>query len=72
MLSTWDLAVRLQLKQKVEQLIAWAKERRTRSQRNPFVVLPPDHKVVPLDQAGPEQLLDAIAARAANSPKAQP
>jgi len=63
-LSGWNLAVRLQFKQKFEKLIAWAKERRTRGQRNPFVVLPPDNKVVPLDQVQPEQLLDAVAAQA--------
>jgi hypothetical protein len=58
-----DLADRIQLKPKIERLIAWAKERRGRRLKNPFVVLPPHGTPLPLDQAMPEQLLDAVAAQ---------
>lgn len=60
--ATVDLADRYHLREKLARLIAWAKERRARRLRNPFVALPPHDLKVPLDQAKPEQLLDAVAA----------
>jgi hypothetical protein len=56
-----DLADRILLKPKLDRLIAWAKERRAKRLRNPFVAVPPQNTPIPLDQAKPEQLLDAIA-----------
>jgi hypothetical protein len=56
-----DLADRIQLKPRLDRLIAWAKERRAQRLRNPFVAVPPQNTPIPLDQAKPEQLLDAIA-----------
>jgi len=63
--STWDLAQRIKLKEKIDKLIAWAKDRSARGKANPSVVLPPEGKAVPLDEAAPQQILDAIAAQAA-------
>ncbi len=64
-----DLVERLKLKSKFERLIAWAKERSARHQRNPFISLPPHGASVPLDQVKPEQLLDAVAALATRPPQ---
>ena len=64
-----DLADRLKLTPKFERLIAWARERRARGQKNPFLALPPHGTPVPLDQAKPAQLLDAVAALAPKPPQ---
>lgn len=52
-----------------DRLIAWAKHRRARRQRNPFIALPPHGTSLPLDQVKPEQLLDAVAAQAWKPPQ---
>jgi hypothetical protein len=57
------------LKPKIDRLIAWAKERRARRQRNPFIALPPHGTSLPLDQVKPEQLLAAVAAQAPKPPQ---
>lgn len=64
-----DLAERLKLKPKFERLIAWARERHARRQRNPFIALPPRGTPVPLDQVEPGQLLDAVGALAPKPPQ---
>ncbi len=51
---------RLELTKRCARLVRWAKERRARRQRNPFVVLPPQGVKTPLDQATPEQLAAAL------------
>ena len=56
-----DVNDRLELTKKCARLVAWAKERRARRQQNPFVVLPPHGVKTPLDQAQPEQLVNALA-----------
>ena len=71
-LAVWDLATRMQLKAKIDRLIAWAKERRARGQRNPFIVLQPDNKAVPLDEAPAHKILDVIAVQAKPAAKAKP
>lgn len=58
--NTLDVADRLKLKEKLTRLIAWAKERRARRRQNPFLILPPHGLKLPLDQAKPDQLLDAV------------
>jgi len=68
--STWDLAQRIKLKEKVDRLIGWAKGRSARHEVSPSVILPPDGQAVPLDKAVPQQILDAVAAQAA-APKNQ-
>jgi hypothetical protein len=68
-LAGWDLAVRMELKAKIDRLIAWAKERRARGQRNPFVVLQPGDQVVPLDEAPAHKILDVIGAQASRAVK---
>ena len=70
--NAFDLAARFKLKEKVQRLIDWAKARRKAGQRNPFVVLPPDNKIVPLDQAQPDRLTDALVAHANPHPTAKP
>jgi hypothetical protein len=62
--SSWDLAQRIKLKEKIDRLIGWAKARKARDNINPSVVLPPEGQAVPLDKAVPQQILDAIAAQA--------
>jgi hypothetical protein len=62
--SAWDLAQRIKLKEKIDKLIAWAKDRSVRGKVNPSVLLPPEGKAVPLDQAASQQILDAVAAQA--------
>lgn len=62
--ASWDLAQRMKLKEKVERLIAWARERRERGEPNPDIIFPLDARPLPLDQATPQQILDAIAAEA--------
>jgi hypothetical protein len=62
--SSWDLAQRIKLKEKIDKLIAWAKDRSARGKVNPSVLLPPEGKAVPLDQAASQQILDAVAAQA--------
>ena len=71
-LAVWDLATRMQLKAKIDRLIAWAKERRARGQRNPFIVLHPDHKAVSLDEAPAHKILDVIAVQAKSPAKDKP
>jgi hypothetical protein len=66
--STLDLADRMKLKSKLERLVAWAKERRSRRAKNPVIALPPHGVAVPLDQAKPEQLLAALDAQATKTP----
>jgi hypothetical protein len=63
--SAWDLAQRIKLKEKIDKLIAWAKDRSARGKVNPSVLLPPEGKAVPLDQAASQQILDAVAAQSA-------
>ena len=71
-LAVWDLAARMQLKAKIDRLIAWAKERRARGKRNPFIVLQPDHKAVPLDEVPAHKILDVIAIQAKSPAKDKP
>lgn len=59
--NSLDLADRFKLKDRCERLIAWAKARRARRKVNPFAAVPPNGKLISLDQASPEQLLEAIA-----------
>ncbi|MBL9128328.1 MAG: hypothetical protein JNL97_11800 [Verrucomicrobiales bacterium] len=59
-LAVWDLAARMKLKPRIERWITLAKERRARGQQNPFLALP-DQSQVPLDEARPEQVLDAVS-----------
>jgi hypothetical protein len=61
--SSWDLAQRIKLKEKIDRLIAWAKARSAQGKIIPTVVLPHEGSAVPLDQAAPQQLLDAIASQ---------
>jgi hypothetical protein len=60
--SVWDLAQRIKLKEKIDKLIAWAKDRSAHGKVNASVLLP-EGKAVPLDQAAPQQILDAVAAQ---------
>ena len=53
-------------------LIKWAKDRLEAGQRNPFIVLPPDNKIVRLDQARPDKLAAALAVHATSQPPAKP
>jgi hypothetical protein len=55
-----DLADRFKLKEKIDRLISWAKERRARGQRNPFAILPPNNKPVPLDDLRTSDLLNVL------------
>jgi len=60
-LATWDLAHRMELKDKVERLIDWAKRKK---QENPTLVItfsPSGIRVKYLDQTEPEEILDALA-----------
>lgn len=59
--NSLDLAERFKLKARCERLVAWAKARRARRKVNPFAAVPPNGKLIPLDQARPDQLLEAIA-----------
>lgn len=63
-----DLADRLKLQSKFDRLIAWAKERRAQASRNPFLAVPPSGASVPLAQAKPEQLLEAVAPQTPKPP----
>jgi hypothetical protein len=69
--SSWDLTQRIKLKEKMDRLIAWAKARAARHAINPSVMLPRSGQAVPLDQATPQQVLDAIAAQATAEEKGQ-
>ena len=67
LLATWDLAQRIRLKEKVDRLINWAKEKAKNTPAghpnlpiHPTVHLP-DGRVLPLDQLKPEELLDVLA-----------
>lgn len=62
--SAWDLAQRIKLKEKIDKLISWAKDRSASGKVNPSVVLLPEGKAVPLHEAAPQQILDSIAAQA--------
>lgn len=59
-LAGWDLTVRLKLKAKFDRLIAWALDRHTRLQHNPFITLP-NGQSAPLHEIRTEQLLDIVA-----------
>ena len=61
--SSWDLAQRIKLKEKIDRLIARAKARSAQGKIIPTVVLPHEGRAVPSDQAAPQQLLDAIASQ---------
>ncbi len=63
--NAFDLAERIKLKEQVERLLAWARERRARGQRNPYLVLSPEGRSVPLDEARLDEFLDALATPAA-------
>lgn len=67
LLATWDLAQRIHLKEKVDRLINWAKEKAKNTPAghpnlpiHPTVHLP-DGRVLPLDQLKPEEFLDVFA-----------
>ena len=62
-LATWDLAERMKLRAKVDHLITWAKVRAACGKANPTLMLP-QGRAVPLDEAKPEQILDAVDAAA--------
>ena len=59
--ETLDLTRRARLKERMEALIMWAKRRRTAGKANPFIVLPPENKTIPLDEARPDKLLDSLS-----------
>lgn len=60
-LATWDLAKRIQLKEKVDRLINWAKEKATTAPQTRMTIHLPNGIVVALDQVKPEDLLDVLA-----------
>lgn len=59
--TSLELADRFKLAEKLTRLIQWAKARRARRQPVPAVIVPPHALQVPLDQAKPEQLAEALA-----------
>jgi len=64
-----EVSQSLELKAKFERLIVWAKDHRARGLKNPLVALHPRGTSMPLDQAKPEQLLDAVIANAPKLPQ---
>ena len=64
LLAAWDLAQRIHLKEKVDRLINWAKEKAKNTPAGhpnlPMMHLP-DGRVIPLDQLKPEEFLDVLA-----------
>ncbi len=59
-LATWDLVQRLQLKQKLETLIAWAKDKLRRDPKSNISIHLPNGIVLRLDQLSPQQVLDLV------------
>ena len=60
-LATWDLAKRIQLKEKVDRLINWDKEKATTAPQTRMTIHLPNGIVVALDQVKPEDLLNVLA-----------
>ena len=60
-LATWDLAKRMQLKEKVDRLITWAQETFKKEPQSGTTIHLSDGSVVPLEQMKPEQFLDMLA-----------
>ncbi len=60
-LVTWDLAKRMQLKEKVDRLITWAQETCKTEPQSDTTIHLSDGSVVPLEQMKPEQFLDMLA-----------
>lgn len=59
-LAAWDLAERIELKEKIDRLLAWVKEHAaTLSPSRPSVHLP-NGKVIPLNTVKPEEILDML------------
>ena len=59
--ATWDLAQRMQLKEKVDRLITWAQEICKKAPQSGTTIHLSDGSVVPLEQMKPEQFLDMLA-----------
>lgn len=66
-LATWDLSQRMQLKQRLDRLIEWAKDRAARKEDNPFVERP-DGSVRRLEDLKPEEILDSLTPPPNNRP----
>lgn len=58
-LATWDIAVRINLKTKIDRVIEWGQERAARGEEVPRIVFP-DGSAVPLDQAKTADILNAL------------
>ena len=60
-LATWDLAQRIQVKQKIDRLISWAKRKESEAPETQMTIHLPGGAVVRLDQVKPESILDVLA-----------
>lgn len=63
--ETWDLAIRMKLKEKFERLLAWAKARKAAGKPTAVVTLLPNRRSVPLEEARLDEILDTIAEQVA-------
>lgn len=60
LLATWDLAKRMQLKEKVDRLIHWAREKTKKAPKTRMTIHLPNGIVVSLNEVKPEEFLDML------------